>query len=66
MALGEEPIEFLANDERGAAFLWATAEREGKHLDVTMAEDRRFESLTSTSEHSDPQGPCRTGPSPAS
>lgn len=33
-----EPLELLASDERGAAFLRVTAEREGKALDATMAE----------------------------
>jgi uncharacterized protein len=38
-----EPLELLANDERGAAFLHVTAEREGQALDVTMAEAFRFD-----------------------
>jgi uncharacterized protein len=33
-----EPIEMMANDERGAAFLRVTADRGDRHLDVTMAE----------------------------
>jgi ketosteroid isomerase-like protein len=33
-----EPIEIIANDDHGAAFLRVTAEREGERLDVTMAE----------------------------
>jgi ketosteroid isomerase-like protein len=37
------PIELMANDERGAAFLRITAEREGRHLDVTMAEAFQFD-----------------------
>jgi hypothetical protein len=38
-----EPLELLANDERGAAFLHVTAEREGQALDVTMAEAFQFD-----------------------
>ena len=33
-----EPVEVVANDLRGAAFLRVTADRDGRHLDVTMAE----------------------------
>jgi hypothetical protein len=33
-----EPKEVLANDERGAAFLRVTGERQGRTLDATMAE----------------------------
>lgn len=33
-----DPIELLANDRRGAAFLRVTGDRGGRHLDVTMAE----------------------------
>jgi ketosteroid isomerase-like protein len=33
-----EPIEVLANDQHGAAFLRVTGERGDQHLDVTMAE----------------------------
>ncbi|HEX2026654.1 MAG TPA: nuclear transport factor 2 family protein [Nitriliruptorales bacterium] len=32
------PVEVLANDRRGAVFLRVTAEREGRMLDVAMAE----------------------------
>ena len=38
-----EPLELMANDERGAVFLRVTAEREGKGLDVTMAEAFQFD-----------------------
>ena len=38
-----DPIELLANDERGAAFLRITADRKGQHLDVTMAEAFQFD-----------------------
>jgi uncharacterized protein len=38
-----DPIELLANDERGAAFLRVTADRAGQHLDVTMAEAFQFD-----------------------
>ena len=41
--LSLEPIELLANDNRGAAFLRVTGEREGKRLDVTMAEALHFD-----------------------
>jgi uncharacterized protein len=33
-----EPLEVMANDRRGSAFLRVTGEREGRTLDVTMAE----------------------------
>lgn len=33
-----EPIELLANDQRGAAFLRVTGDRGDRHLDVIMAE----------------------------
>jgi hypothetical protein len=38
-----ERLELLANNERGAAFLRVTGERDGHHLDVTMAEAFRFD-----------------------
>jgi ketosteroid isomerase-like protein len=38
-----DPIEILANDQRGAAFLRVTAERGGRHLEVTMAEAIEFD-----------------------
>jgi uncharacterized protein len=38
-----DPIELLANDERGAAFLRVTGDRKGQHLDVTMAEAFQFD-----------------------
>lgn len=38
-----EPIEILANDDRGAAFLRVTAERGDERLDVTMAEAFQFD-----------------------
>lgn len=38
-----DPIELLANDDRGAAFLRVTADRHGQHLDVTMAEAFQFD-----------------------
>ena len=38
-----DPIELMANDDRGAAFLHVTGEREGKQLDVTMAEAFQFD-----------------------
>src|SRR5688572_30511137 len=37
-----EPLEVLANDRHGAAFLRVTAERDGRHLDVTVADAFRF------------------------
>ncbi|MDQ4143133.1 MAG: nuclear transport factor 2 family protein [Actinomycetota bacterium] len=33
-----EPLELLANEERGAAFLRVTGKRQRRRLDVTMAE----------------------------
>jgi ketosteroid isomerase-like protein len=39
-----DTIEVLAGDQRGAAFLRVTADREGRHLDVTMAEAFQFDS----------------------
>lgn len=49
-AVGEEtggtlslhPLELMANDERGAAFLRVTGEREGRRLNTTMAEAVTF------------------------
>jgi ketosteroid isomerase-like protein len=38
-----DPIEVLANDQRGAAFLRVTAERGERHLEVTMAEAIEFD-----------------------
>jgi ketosteroid isomerase-like protein len=38
-----EPIEILANPRHGAIFLRVRAQREGKDLDVTMAEAFRTE-----------------------
>jgi uncharacterized protein len=38
-----EPIELIANEDRGAAFLRVTGERYGKRLDVTMAEAFQFD-----------------------
>jgi len=38
-----DPIELIANDRRGAAFLHVTADRAGHHLDVTMAEAFQFD-----------------------
>jgi ketosteroid isomerase-like protein len=38
-----DPIELMANEERGAAFLRVTADREGHRLDVTMAEAFHFD-----------------------
>jgi uncharacterized protein len=38
-----EPIELMANEDRGAAFLHVTGEREGNRLDVTMAEAFQFD-----------------------
>lgn len=37
------PLEVLANDHRGAAFLRVTAQRQGATLDVTMAEAFQFD-----------------------
>lgn len=38
-----DPIELMANDDRGAAFLRITANRAGHRLDVTMAEAVQFD-----------------------
>jgi ketosteroid isomerase-like protein len=38
-----EPVELMANDRYGAAFLRVTAARGEKRLDVTMAEAFRFD-----------------------
>ncbi|HEY7582466.1 MAG TPA: nuclear transport factor 2 family protein [Acidimicrobiia bacterium] len=38
-----DPIELIANDERGAAFLRVTGDRGGNRLDVTMAEAFQFD-----------------------
>lgn len=38
-----EPIELMATEDRGAAFLRVTGERAGKQLDVTMAEAFQFD-----------------------
>jgi ketosteroid isomerase-like protein len=38
-----EPIELMANDQRGAAFLRVTGDRGSEHLDVTMAEAFQFD-----------------------
>lgn len=38
-----EPIELMANDHRGAAFLHVSADRGAQHLDVTMAEAFQFD-----------------------
>lgn len=38
-----DPEELLANERRGAAFLRVTAERDGRRLDVTMAEAFQFD-----------------------
>ena len=38
-----EPIELMANDHRGAAFLRVTGDRGSQHLDVTMAEAFQFD-----------------------
>jgi uncharacterized protein len=38
-----DPIEVIANEARGAAFLRVTGEREGMRLDVTMAEAFQFD-----------------------
>ena len=38
-----DPIELMANEERGAAFLRVSADREGHRLDVTMAEAFHFD-----------------------
>ena len=38
-----EPLELLADDRHGAAFLRVTAERDGRRLDVTLADAFRFD-----------------------
>jgi uncharacterized protein len=38
-----ERLEIIANDERGAAFLRVTGERDSHNLDVTMAEAFQFD-----------------------
>lgn len=38
-----EPLEVMAHDARGAAFLRVTASRGGQDLDVTMAEAVQFD-----------------------
>jgi uncharacterized protein len=38
-----EPLEVLANDRHGAAFLRVTAERGGRRLDVVVADAFRFD-----------------------
>jgi ketosteroid isomerase-like protein len=38
-----EPLEVLANDRHGAAFLRVTAERQGRRLDVVVADAFRFD-----------------------
>ncbi len=38
-----EPLEVLGNDRHGAAFLHVTADREGRRLDVVMADAFRFD-----------------------
>ena len=38
-----EPIELMANDDRGAAFLRVSGERDGRKLEVTMAEAFQFD-----------------------
>lgn len=38
-----EPLEVLANDRHGAAFLHVTAERRGRQLDVVVADAFRFD-----------------------
>lgn len=38
-----DPTELMANDERGAAFLRVTGERDGHRLEVTMAEAFQFD-----------------------
>ena len=37
------PLEVLANDRHGAAFLRVTAERQGRRLDVVVADAFRFD-----------------------
>ena len=38
-----DPIELMANEARGAAFLRVVADRDGRHLEVTMAEAFQFD-----------------------
>ena len=38
-----EPLEVLANDRHGAAFLRVTADRQGRQLDVVVADAFRFD-----------------------
>ena len=38
-----EPLEVLANDRHGAAFLRVTGERQGRRLDVVVADAFRFD-----------------------
>jgi hypothetical protein len=38
-----EPLELMANEQRGAAFMRVTADRGAQHLDVTMAEAFQFD-----------------------
>jgi hypothetical protein len=38
-----EPLELMANEQRGAAFIRVTADRGAQHLDVTMAEAFQFD-----------------------
>lgn len=38
-----EPLEVLANDRHGAAFLRVTAERNGKRMDTVVADAFRFD-----------------------
>jgi ketosteroid isomerase-like protein len=38
-----EPLEILANDRHGAAFLRVTAERNGKRMDTVVADAFRFD-----------------------
>jgi ketosteroid isomerase-like protein len=41
--LALHPLELLANEHRGAAFLRVTADRMDRHLDVVMAEAFQFD-----------------------
>lgn len=41
--LAIEPLEVLANDRHGAAFLRVTGERAGRRLDVVVADAFRFD-----------------------
>jgi uncharacterized protein len=38
-----EPLEVIANDRHGAAFLRVTAERDGRRLDTVVADAFRFD-----------------------